>query len=152
MGRYALLGVDQWIATERAWDSVSPSLTSEQVLELRYEQLVSNSVGQLRRVCRFLGVDYDTAMTDYHRNSTYGSPDSSLADQWCGRSSSAEIALVESKAGQIMAKRGYEPATDGKSPGAIERVGLFLVDRSRIWRFGMKHYGGFMFIGAKLTR
>jgi hypothetical protein len=37
-------------------------------LELRYEDLVTDTEPTLRRVCEFVGLDYDPAMLDYHRH------------------------------------------------------------------------------------
>ena len=51
---------------ERAWED-SPKL--DHYLEVRYEDLVADSRPVLETVCRFIELDFDPAMLDYHERS-----------------------------------------------------------------------------------
>jgi len=43
-------------------------IKSSAYLEVRYEDLVSDTEGTLRRICAFVELDFDAAMLDYHRH------------------------------------------------------------------------------------
>jgi len=45
-------------------------IRADSYLEVRYEDLVSDTEGTLRRVCGFIELDYDPAMLDYHRHAS----------------------------------------------------------------------------------
>lgn len=146
-------GVDHWIDTETAWDRAAPRLRPGQALELRFEDLLRDLEGELRRVCAFLGVAFDARMLDYHRDSTYEAPDPKLAEQWRRRSSPREIALLESKAGELMRRRGYAPSgAPAARPGLLQRAGLALRDKAAVWRFGAGRFGAPLFFGEKIAR
>lgn len=134
-------GVDHWISTERDWDAIAPRLSPDQVLTLGYEALLGNLDGELRRVCGFLGVAYSPAMLDYHKTSSYGPPDAALTEQWRRHADADEIALVEGKAGTLLAARGYVPTGPGRSPGRVERIWLVAANRLWRWRFNVRRFG-----------
>lgn len=146
-------GVDHWVATEAGWDRAAPVFTPDQVLELRFEELLADLEGGLRRVCAFLGVTFAPEMLEYHRHSTYEPPDPKLAEQWRRKSSPREIAHVEAKAGALMVRRGYVlsggPTTP---PGAPERAALALRNKRAVWGHGLARYGAGLYFGEKATR
>jgi hypothetical protein len=45
-------------------------IKADAYLEVRYEDLVSDTAATLRRVCDFIELDYDPAMLDYHRGAS----------------------------------------------------------------------------------
>lgn len=145
-------GVDHWIRTEQAWDAASASLRPENVITMKYEDLISNLEPELRRVCKFLGLPYDHMMPSYHKGTTYEPPDESLIEQWRRKSSPHEIALVEGKAAAAMIVRDYAPATQGLHPGLAEKIRLFLSNKLHIWRIGARRYGLIVYFSEKVTR
>ena len=145
-------GVMPWVHTEQSWDRAAAGLAPGQVLTLTYETLFEDLEGSLRRVCGFLGVPYSARMLDYHLNTSYGPPDASLAWQWRRRATPREIALVEGRAGSLMRARGYDLAGSGSVPGGLDRLGLALQNKVRIWQFGIRRFGLRVFLGEKLMR
>jgi hypothetical protein len=101
----------------------------EAYLEVRYEDLVLDTVPVLGRICAFLGVDYVPGMLDYpasarasmpsdslrwHQNSIRA-PDRSLVQAWKHRLTPADRVIFEAIAGDALELFGYErerlPAT-----------------------------------------
>ncbi|MEO0530272.1 MAG: sulfotransferase [Planctomycetota bacterium] len=101
-------GVNRWIEAELAWERLAPRLRPEQKLELRYEDLVRESDQVLAEVCEFIGVEFDPAMYDYAKTSTYELPDAKLLSQWKRKLSEQEVQLAEARIADMMVERGYE--------------------------------------------
>jgi hypothetical protein len=142
-------GLDHWIRTEEAWDRAA--FPEDQVLELRFEQLMRDLEGELVRVCAFLGVPFDREMLDYHHDTTYGPPDPRLTEQWRRKATPHEIALLEGKCGPLLAARGYEASGPGHRPGPLEWRRLTVENRLRRWRSSAGTYGLPLLVGAKLA-
>lgn len=146
-------GVKHWIETEEAWTRAAPIFVESQILELRYEALVRNPEQELRRLCVFLGVEWNPRMLDFHETSTYSPIDAKLAEQWRRRSSMREIRHVEARAAPLMERLGYSPVgRPPKAPGPLERMLLSLRNKATVWRFGTKRFGLRLFWGEKITR
>ena len=54
-----------WIQAENCWDSLVTQLTSDQAIEIHYEDLVMRTEAVLTEICRFVGVDYSEKMLGY---------------------------------------------------------------------------------------
>lgn len=138
-------GVDHWVDTEESWNSLRDLIAPDRFMEIRFEDVVTKPQETLQRVCEFLSLDFDQKMLDYHQNSTYSKPDTSLIYQWKRKLSADEIALVESKASVLMKSRQYEivsslpvniPCTrklhlwvnnkSGRFVSSVKRIGLVL--------------------------
>ena len=145
-------GVNHWIYTENEWHLMGDELDQNRVLTVKYEDLFRQIESELRKVCAFLGVDFDPGMLKYHENSTYSPPDVSLVEQWRRKSRDDEIALVEGKAGHLMQFLGYELAGAGRQPSAPERLWLTLKNRVVIWQTGIQNFGFATYFLEKLTR
>lgn len=145
-------GIDYWIETERDWDRVAPQLTSAHVMTLHYEDLFTDIEGELARVCTFLGVPWEPRMLAYHETSTYAPPDPTLIRQWVRKCDPDHVALLEGKAGELIAARGYELTGTARQPGALERLKLKVQHKSGVWRFGMRRHGAVTYFGEKLSR
>lgn len=131
-----------WIEAERLWDGVCARVPLERRHEVRYEELLADPERVLSGVCRFLGVPYDADMLSYPADTSYDAPDPSLAFQWKRKLTSSQIRLVESRVGDLLSNRGYEPSgLPQLSVGFIRRGMLHLQDRMarsiyRLRRFG----------------
>lgn len=146
-------GVDHWIASERAWDRAVAMLDSERILELRYEALMADVEGGLRRVCAFIGVAYDPNMLSYHERSSYGPPERTSVEQWRRKAVPREIGELESKAGALMQARGY--ALSGfpvVAPGPLRRRWLALRDRLFRIDFQIRRFGPRLWALEQLSR
>jgi hypothetical protein len=127
--RKAAPAVELWersIKTVNAWRS---ALGPDQLLEVRYEDLVSDSEAALKRVVAFTGLRGDDEalqqMLSYHereevRSERYHAnvrrpPDPALASAWDGVLERGEVAFVEEATRPLMHQYGYEP-TGGIAP------------------------------------
>ncbi len=133
-------GVRHWIRTEEEWE-VNAARVPE-VCEIRYEDLVRDPVPELTRVCHFMGLDYDPAMMEYVRTSTYSAIDPAMAEQWRRKMIPRDIALVEHRAGPLLSARGYAPSGHPVSaPTKSERLRLRFANRAGVWRTRTRRYG-----------
>lgn len=145
-------GVHHWLKTEHAWESTTAHLTSDQTMQLRYEDLFQQINPQLRRVTDFLGLPFDADMLRYHENTSYGPPDPSLVHQWRRKSDPKDVANLETRAADLMVKRGYALSADVRPIGPLPRLALALRNKLAIWSFGLRRFGPIIFLGEKLTR
>ena len=143
-------GVEHWIATERDWDTAR--IASDRVLTLRYEDLISEPEHHLRAVCRFAGCAFDPMMLSYYEGTSYGAPDPALIYQWKRKADAREIQHLESRAADLMARRGYAPTGPAEPLGPLARARLSLRDKLTVWRFGMDRFGPTLFLGEKISR
>lgn len=105
----------------------------EDLLEIRYEDLVGNPKESLKAVCAFIGVDFEPSILEYHKkgdreysayykkvHSMLGkSPTTGRIDAWRTSLSKREISLVESLCGETMKELGYEPSEKRRSRNGI---------------------------------
>ncbi len=104
--------------------------------ELTYERLVTGPESELRRLCAFLGEDYDDAMLYPARAApdlvperkrwhlvTHQEVDASRIGTWRSGLEPSELALVEHVAGDRLAAYGYPPdlRTGPPAPTAVAR-------------------------------
>lgn len=92
---------------------------------IRYESLVSRPEPELRGLCDFLGVEYDSSMLRHHQKRGFGvDPDrepwkrranAPLAPErmeaWRGELSPRDVSCIEGTAGRVMIRAGYGPET-----------------------------------------
>ncbi|HEX5740277.1 MAG TPA: sulfotransferase [Pilimelia sp.] len=90
--------------------------------QVRYEDLVRDPTGTLRRVCAFLGEEYDAAMAEpariaatavpekktWHRRTREAVSDARIGS-WRQRLTPEEIALCQAALGRRLAELGYPP-------------------------------------------
>lgn len=94
-------------------------------LEVKYEELVSDTVTVLRDICEFIGERYDDRMLEYHRSSgkyvknepwkdgTQKPVYLSSLETWRRELSDGQIYLIEWIAGRQMARYGYPRSAVG---------------------------------------
>ncbi len=123
-------------------------------LEVRYEELVTESQGELRRICDLAGLAFETGMLDYagrvdvsakpHQQSLTRPPTPGLRN-WRTELAPADVAAFEEIAGDILREVGYEatsgPTVTGRlhllsySAGtAAWRGAGYALRRSPLWR------------------
>lgn len=143
-------GVRHWIGTEKGWEEAG--IAPEQVLTVRFEELMQDLEAGLGEICAFLDLDFEPRMLDYHKTSTYGPPDPNIAQKWRKKAGAREIARIEGLAGPLMDARGYERAGEPVLPGALESAVLWGENHLRRWRFNIRRYGFGLFAGHHLAR
>ena len=106
-------------------------------LELRYEELVVEPERQLRRVCRFLGEEFNPRMLDFHLDARQSLPaggfhgpvrhplTSGRFGRWRHEMSGRDLRLFETVAGSTLAAVGYETSR-GHAPTASDRARVLL--------------------------
>ena len=115
------------LAQSWTWKTMIPHKVGEALgprhfIEVRYEDLVRDPEGTLRRLCAFLGEPFDAAMLSYaedaakevpaeslvwHRTSV-SAPDASRALEWKSRMSVTDRAIFEEHAREALETFGYE--------------------------------------------
>jgi len=145
-------GVDHWLETEAEWDVGVRQAAQPEIMTLTYEDLFTKTNEILNAVCGFFKVPYNSDMLNYHEGSTYAPPDPSLIQQWRKKADPKDMAFLESKAAEMMTKRGYAPELPSVTVGLIDRLKLAFGNKVSIWKFGLKRYGAYLFIGEKVTR
>ena len=135
-------GVERWIEAERCWDRVRNAIPFANWTEIHYETLVSSPVETLSALCRFIGIDYHPAMFDYIETSSYEFPNQKLARQWRRKMPAKDVALVEARAGDLMAERGYPPQhRDARHPNRLHRLWLALESEAIVKTRRVRIYG-----------
>lgn len=129
-------GADYWINAEKRLEKLQRRVGEENILIVRYEDLLVNLEYELARVCSFIGVPYSDEMLSYDERSTYDAPDPSFCYQWRRNHSKRDISLTEAACGGMLVEAGYEPSGYAKpSLNALARLFLWLEHRIwRIWR------------------
>lgn len=104
-------GSERWVEAEECWDALKQrhlnDRPNDRYVEIRYEDLIANPETVLTKLANFLGVEYDPAMLEYHKDTTYEQPDSQFLNQWRRKLSDREIQLIESRVGALLTERGY---------------------------------------------
>jgi hypothetical protein len=132
-----------WTEAERCWDTLCERAHSEQLLEIRYEELVTEPERELTRICEFIGLEFDPSMLRYHESARqYPPPDPRLAFQWRRKHVPEQIGLVEERVGHRLLERGYEPSGYPiPSIGPARRELLMLESRAKRFRFRLDQFG-----------
>lgn len=145
--------IDRWIEVEESWTRLRDRIDPSDWIEVRFEQLIRSPQLELARLCRFIGVDYDPSMTEPREGSTYSAPDPSLIEQWRHKLSTRELRWIESKAGAMMIKRGYEPIDrDAKPAERLESTMLRLDSRLRKAAHARRTLGTRLWLESILSR
>ena len=110
-------------------------------LEVRYEELVGDVEGVLRRICDFAWLGYEPAMADYagnvdvsakpHQQRLREPPTKGVRD-WRKQMSPADVSAFEHVAGDLLRKLGYETSQDVDVAGRLRRASY--VSRALAWR------------------
>ena len=110
----------QWATEVRAARALGERVGPGRYLELRYEALVADPAGELRRTCSFAGLEYDEAMLGYvgrtesarkeHQQRLNEPPRVGVRD-WSTEMPVADREAFEAVAGDLLAELGY-PVTE----------------------------------------
>ncbi len=120
-----------WHMSNRDLDRLGRNLPADQYHRLRYEDLFTDQPGELRRLCDFLGEEFDEAMISHadaardivparkqwHRL-VAGPLDATRVEAWRRDLSPTEIGLVELIGRREMVRHGYAPSDVAFRPSA----------------------------------
>lgn len=124
----AHFGSPSVFVTTRRWreyvemhQKLQNELPEDQYMMLRYQDLIEDSEGMLKRICVFLGVDFQPEMMEYYNREEKGFAEGEKAwkkgtlkpiqknknEEWKSALKPWQIALVESTAGSKLEEMGY---------------------------------------------
>ncbi len=121
-GLHVLPFARAWGRYVRAGREVRAQLGPDRCCDLRYEALVRDPEGELRRIMAFLGEDYEPAQLEFHRtDEDWRTDDRNLTQlrrpispdsigRWKEGLSAHEVKLIESAVGELMEEEGYARA------------------------------------------
>lgn len=145
-------GAKIWIDAFDAWDRLSKLVPPEQLLSVRFEDLVEEPEQILAEICSFIGVEYEPAMLDIERDTTYRRPNKNEAQNWREAYLESEIAAVESRIGSDrMINAGYTPHSEALAPHG--RPGTVFMRATNAIRRGnrrRRRYGTWLWLQAIL--
>lgn len=115
-------GASRWLKDVEAGAQLKQRYPDD-VLEIAYETLIADTERVLRQVAEFLGIGFDAAMLNYHRqqDAAYGAyhaqihanlqapPKKDRIDAWRQELMPQEIALVEQICAPLMPRYAYTP-------------------------------------------
>jgi hypothetical protein len=141
-----------WRNRVRKARKMAPSI--EHYMEVRFEELVADTEGAVRRVCDFIELDFDPVMLDYHERAegrlaekarelprrnrppqpaaarldshrlAKEPPRSDRVGMWRERMTPEEVAEYEAVAGDMLLETGYELATEAGEERAREKASV----------------------------
>ncbi|HET6656994.1 MAG TPA: sulfotransferase [Gaiellaceae bacterium] len=127
--------VQYWEATLKAVAAMRPRLAADQLLEVRYEDLVCEPQTTLRRITRFVGAASDESTLEsvlrFHEQEERLSPrfhpnlrrplDVSRVSAWAERLSDEEVAFIEETTAPLMNAWSYEGTRQMQAPRTLRR-------------------------------
>ncbi len=154
LGTNVYTGAQRWrreVEQQEAFMKEAP----ERFLYLRYEDLVDDTQGTVRKVCDHLGVDFDPGILDYHKRESYyqvkrenvhthRKPDKTLTEKWKRKLSRFQVGVIEAVAGDTLERHGYplqsEPVTLNRWQIAYYRIHQKIIGEIQLqyrWRKSM---------------
>ena len=142
-----------WQNAREAWLRLRRSLPPERFVEVRFETLMTDTVSELSRIARFLGTEFDAAMLELERDTTYKRPDPGESRSWRNDSAEHDVRQIEAVLGPLLRDAGYEPS--GLPPlrvGIWRSLALTLEHRRRRIKFAQQRYGLGLWLGDAIAR
>jgi hypothetical protein len=138
--------ISQWVRGMEAGWRAAKKLPADQYFEVYYERLTAEPEAELRRLCEFIGEEYDPAMAEpssvasvavperkvWHAL-THGEVTTERVGSWQQRLKPAEIGLCESVMRRQLLARGYE-VEGSHSPGVKRRFRYLRHTMRDTWR------------------
>jgi hypothetical protein len=136
--------VDQWARSADASLRAARAYSPDTYHQVRYEDLVADPAIHLRRICHFLGEEYDPAMArpaemaavavpsykTWHRR-THQAVTTETVRSWEHRLSPGEIEYCEAVFGGRLARFGYQPSVQVRPTARVLRTRAWLAARDQ---------------------
>ncbi|MEP0175153.1 MAG: sulfotransferase [Paraglaciecola sp.] len=117
LGTNAYTGALRWkeeVQQQKAFMKLAP----ENFMLIRFEDLVTDMPNNLKKVCKFLNIEYSDTMLNYHKSdaayvankeniNTQKKPDVQLANKWQQRLTKKQIDIIEYAAGDELNANNY---------------------------------------------
>ncbi|MFD1369575.1 sulfotransferase family protein [Actinoplanes sichuanensis] len=137
--------IDVWARSADNALRAARTLPGDGFHQVRYEDLVADPEPHLRRICGFLGEDYDPAMARPSELAPVAVPEyktwhaltrsdvtTARVSSWQERLTADEIARCEAVFGDRLTRFGYQPATECRRTPRVRAVRTWLTLRDRI--------------------
>ena len=121
-----------WEWQVRSGRSARASVGEDRCMELRYESLAGDPEPEARRLCSFLGLDYDASMLAFHEGRRRDDPSLDAKKAWLPPTPGLRnwreqmdedgLALVETLIGPFLEELGYERSVDTVTAEVAERA------------------------------
>ena len=110
-GTAVYFGISRWASLMDEWDRVTAPMAADRLMEIRFEDLVTDHEAVLTDVCAFLGHSYSPEMLSYAAETDYELPIPGKADEWASLITDREMQEIEARVGGRLAAKGYEPSS-----------------------------------------
>ncbi|HUG23768.1 sulfotransferase family protein [Piscinibacter sp.] len=142
-----------WKHAREAWLRLRQSLPPDRFVEVRFETLMTDTVGELSRIARFLGTEFDPAMLELEKDTSYKRPDPAASRSWRNDAAERDVRQIEAVLGPLLREAGHEPS--GLPPlrvGIWDSLALTLEHRHRRIKFAQQRYGLGLWLGDAIAR
>ncbi len=102
-----------WANAMKDWDKTREKLSTDQHLEVRYEDLLADVEGTLGKIFSFIGEKFEPEVLNFHQESTYDPIDSTIKD-WSKIVSKSQAKKIEFSCFPWMERYEYLPSHDVK--------------------------------------
>lgn len=109
-GTAVYFGISRWANLMDEWDKVTAPLSADRLMEIRFEDLVTDHETVLAAVCGFLGHSYSNDMLSYAAETDYELPIAGKATEWKSLITDREMQEIEARVGDRLSAKGYEPS------------------------------------------
>ena len=110
-GTAVYFGISRWAELMDEWDRVTAPIAPERLLEIRFEDLVTDHETVLGQVCEFLGHNYTDEMLSYAAETDYELPIAAKATEWKSLITDREMQEIEARVGDRLVAKGYEQSS-----------------------------------------
>ncbi len=130
-----------WEQYVEAGQTEGARLGPQRYFELRYEDLLSDQEGSVRRICEFLDLPFSSAVIEFRKARAEGGKtpllardiDAGNAEKWRQRMTPRQLALFEGAAKDTLLRNGYPLATPARRPPLPVRAALRAHNRLLRW-------------------
>ena len=143
----------EWKSLIQQWFDLKHQLSPENYIELRFEDLVSDTKGELSRITDFLELKYDPQMLSYPEDTTYDAVNSKHIGKWKKLLSKQDVRLFEFQARRELEHFGYNLFFDAQTNTAPKFMWWVNLDdkiKKNIRR--ARHLGLGLWVGDHVSR
>ncbi|QKX16593.1 sulfotransferase [Microbulbifer sp. YPW1] len=142
-----------WEKVEQHRTILRSRVKAEQILEVSYEKLVSSPSEVLKDICAFLGVNFDPAMVQIEKDTSYSFPSEKYANRWRTKMSSRDVRWVELRLGSLIPRAGFEVTSYSHQPlSPWEKFYIPLQNRIYKTHFKIRKWGFFLWLEQLVAR
>ena len=133
-------GLDPWMIAERDWLKAEPTIDERQKTFIRYEDLVADPGGEMRRILDMAALPFDEAVLSPSENSTYDAPKARVAEPFRAKMSAREIEEINGRLDWLPQSYGYN-LQPTRTVTPLRLLQLRLARYKNSLQFRLKRYG-----------